>query len=323
MKLFIPLAIFFLLLSCENSPVELKNDQINKDIQKEIKVLNALLLSGIEKKNVDGLVGLLDLESFGGEEKAKKDLEEKVFAHLDEHFIPKKFKIIDQYYLNGWETMGKTYSGSFRGHEYSFSLPARSSISHVTFGYFDTDAREKQFLMIGYVLMPKGWKLYLLKPGIILTYEKDSIEWYEESVAQLKKGNKMGAMIRLMVALLRIRPEGKWFKYDREKEVGLFKEKLWKELEKSYSFPLAVTDLEFMPVLNGVEVRFLEDGIAPVITYSSSVHGELEDFEKEARELHGIIDSVFEGLSEESTIVYRVKDLSSMKGEYLEFVFNN
>ncbi len=279
-----------------------KNEGINTGILQEIEALNQSIYSALQNNDKE------TFKSFCAPALLQDQATnfDALFPKLNQIVADRNYSIHDQYHVKnaGLNQSNSIFSNIGDPDGYSISYTALNQ--EVFISTLIPEGNLDQFLLaFVYGKYPEGWKLNILQAGLYKINNKTAPELYAQSLKEYKNGFIVDAALSMYLAEQATKPANTLWKYNKEKEWKTYYEKLVKEVNETYNFPLRL-NIQSAPSIINIAPQGSKDGYFPNISYLTNIDiNNTEALTAEHEEIHDIIEETFPGITEnKSHIIY-------------------
>jgi hypothetical protein len=279
-----------------------KNEQIDESVSKTIKDLNDQLVKALVSNDINAIKSLMspDLQS-----QVEMDLA-KMSASLKDVFKSNKYQTIDAFHTVGIKN-APTMEHSSKDREnnnYAFKYKALSKDMYVSLLLPEVINNEIMVTAV-YGKYENTWKLNILRFGQYSYYKKLAPSYLKLSEESYKQGNLIDAVNHIILAKQCMEPANELFTYEKESAINAMHEKVMKDINAKYTFPLTVEKVPSKPQIIRLLPHITEEGYYPIVYYltkyslqdSVSLKAEYEGMRKE-------VGKMFQGIDTDKKYVY-------------------
>ena len=277
------------------------DENIDPKVKAEINELNNHIIDGLATKDPE------KIRSVASEKLLEQstDLEAMVTSG-NWKIDPTKFRIKNQFYLkkSADGTDSRVLTGLTADHDYTIQFKAITKEMFISVGYLEDDLEMLALTMI-YSKYGDNWKLNILQIGLIEIENKDAIDWYKQAQENFNKGNLVDAALNFTLASQCLKPGNQLWQYRLESEINDFGKKMNQEVNKTYSFPIAVETIKSKPQIFRVFPQGMSEGFHPSVFYVTTLNiNDTTALSKECTEIHKNIGHVFKGLDADKKYIF-------------------
>lgn len=299
---FIALSIIAILLTACTS--ETKRDaQINPSIKQQVRTVNSHILDGIIGNNPTAVFPYCDKQLL----LKKKEWMDLTYL-LNGSLKKSQFKVLNEYYQRNEAKKHKASvsSDSADVSNYQLLYEARNNKMYVIVGYFQDSIYQKSFTFI-YGKQGEDWKLNKLEVGVHKIMNKDAIAWYLQAKSEYQSGYLMDALCHIGLSTKLLKPANQIWKYQKEKEILAFEQKITQLAYAKYKFPITINTIPTKPVITRIYSYVMDRKCMPLVDYNTSVSiNDVPSLAMECKALHESVGKLFNGISTNNKmIVYR------------------
>jgi len=298
----IPIIIFF--ESCKIGTNEtLKDERINQNLKTEIEKLDKEILKAVSTNDTELLKTIMSEQLI---EESKGNLNQ-IIEHAGEIITSSEYQILNQFYVkNSTEGINNTIQ-SFDGklNDYIIQYKALNKDIFVSLLIPKGESSEDFVITNIYGKYSEGWKLNIIQFGRYKVEGETAPELYMRAKDEYSKGNLIDAANIIYVSSQIAKPSGVYWTYKLENERKDFEEKIIKEANEKYSFPLTIQEVETKPQILTIYPKATEEGFFPMIEYLTKI--DLKDTiatKSENDQIHNIIGKTFKGIDKNKKYIF-------------------
>ncbi len=292
----------FLLTACSMSETK-KDQQIDSRIKNEIHILNKQIVDGLVANKIEKILPICNHQLRNRKREIKR-LMELVKGTIK----TSDFRILNEYYLKNAAKKGIATLSSNKGniHDYQIRYKSTNKEMYVVVAYFEDSLYQKSFTFF-YGRQNNKWQLTNLQAGGLKIMRKDAIDWYLQAKSEYQKGYLIDAMCHIGLANQIVSPVNHMWKYQKEKEIQLFQQKITKETYSKYHFPHTVDYVQTKPVIFRIYAQVMPEGCLPLVLYTTTINlKNVHPLADECKAMHEKIGQLFKGIdTNNKIIVYR------------------
>lgn len=279
-----------------------KNDNIDKDTKEQIKVLNDKLFKAITTNNVNDIKLLMSEKLL---EKGVSDLD-KLIHQISNSFKADSYRILDEYNVHNSTTgIGNTIPSGLSGDkDYTIHYQALNKEMYVSL-LIPNGLENEMLIMAIYGKYGNDWKINILQFGQYSLFSKIAPDYYKLAKESYDKSYLIDAVNNVGLAKLCLRPANQFFQYRKEKEINEFYDKIMKEVNSTYQFPLTLDNIESKPKVFRIFPEMIDEGFFPMVYYLTNIN--LEDtiaLEKENVQVKKEVSRIFPGIDQDKKFVF-------------------
>ncbi len=293
----------FILQSCNFGGSGIwKNDNIDKDKKEQIKIINDKLFNAIKSNNIDGVKALMSDKLL---EKGEPELD-KLIKQVSSFIKSDSYRIFDEYNVHNSTTgIGNTIPSGITGdNDYVINYQALNKEMYVSL--LLTNGLEDDFLIIAvYGNYDNQWKINILQIGQFSFFKKTAPEYYKLAKECYDKAYLTDAIINAGLSKQFLRPANNFFQYQKEKEINEFYDKVMKEMNSKFTFPLTLDNVETKPRVFRIYPQVIKEGIYPMVQYLTKLN--LKDttaLKLENEKVKKEINSLLTGINKDKKFVF-------------------
>lgn len=308
-NIWIILTVIVLFTSCHGGGTW-KDDHIDPKIRTEINELNNQIIDGLREGNQEKIFSVFSdkLKEKAKNDQGVKDFIKTLMLSAKNKISKDKFVVLNEFHqkntTSGMQT--NVFTGLSGNHDYVIGFNSVTPESFITVGYFKVDISQTSIVFI-YGKYGNEWKLNIIQVGLLRIMNKDAYDWYEVAKADYEKGYLIDAINDISIANLILIPANEIWHYQKEKEIGDFGQKVFKEGYSKYSFPKSVDYVKTKPQIFRIFPQEMAEGYYPTILYTTTL--DLIDsikLSRECDEIHSRIGEIYNGIDKnKKKIFYR------------------
>jgi hypothetical protein len=248
------------------------NDHIDPEITNNIKQLNAKLLQDIKN---DDTVAVRQLMSKPLIDSAGNKMNTLLGA-LSKALISTDYDVIGSFYTQNGATDLTTvdYASLINGDSYQVGYIAKNKETYASLISPNTPGKTGIFL-IGYGKYDDGWKINIFYAGEYKVLGKTSPEYYQMAKQAYQQGDLLRAADMMQVAAHVAKPLQNYFTYKNDNEMHTFYDKVIKEANSTYRFPITVntgsTTVQMFGEQPQLVLQKYTPGVYPLIKYKTTL----------------------------------------------------
>lgn len=279
-----------------------KNDNIDKDKKEQIKVLNDKLLKAIISNNVPGIKALMSDKLL---ENGASDLD-KLINQVSTSFKSDSYRILDEYNVHNSTTgIGNTLPSGISGdNDYVVNYQAMNKEMYVSL-LLPTGLDNELLITAIYGNYDDQWKLNILHFGQYSLFKKTAPDYYKLAKESYDKSYLIDAVNYIGLSKQCLKPGNDFFKYQKEKDINEFYDKIMKEVNSKFTFPLTLDNVETKPKVFRIFPEMINEGFFPMVYYLSDIN--LEDTTKlkiENEKVKKEVGRLFTGIDKDKEFVF-------------------
>lgn len=245
-----------------------ENDNIDKDKKEQIKVLNDKLFKAIISNDVAGVKSLMSDKLL---EKGVSDLD-KLINQISFSFKANSYRILDEYNVHNSTTgIGNTLPSGISGdNDYVINYQALNKEMYVSL--LLPNGLDNELLITAiYGNYDNQWKLNILQFGQYSLFKKTAPDYYKLAKESYNKSYLIDAVNYAGLSRQCLRPANDFFQYQKEKEINEFYDKVMKEVNTKFTFPLTLDNIETKPKVFRIFPEMMNEGFFPMVYYLSDI----------------------------------------------------
>jgi hypothetical protein len=291
---------FFALQGCMFGSGDLTaNNEIDVKLRETIKTKNDSLLKAMATSDLK-IYKALGSENFV--KYLQANIRNVVWPYRN-GYLDSKYTIFDEYYS---EQSVSSTEVKIPSEEHGYTLSYVNEEEKTYVSLLKTSLYQNDYLlMVIYGLTDKGWKINELEITMFGHYGKTAKDFYELAKKKEEEKFLIDAFGYADLAMVSIEEGEERLKFDDQKRMGLYRDKLKKELSEKYKFPKPIEDIRTQPEILGIETVTTKEGIYPVISYASGIP--LKDslaLEDEYNVLKGKVKDIYPDLDFNKKYIY-------------------
>lgn len=279
-----------------------KNENIKQEKREQIKELNDKLFKAIINKDVE-VVKLLMSKTLL--EKGTGDLSQ-LLDQVSSSIKTESYRVLDEYNVyNTAKGIGNTLlSGVTGDNDYQVNYQALNEEMYASLLIPNSPYNELLITII-YGNYGSEWKINILQFGQYSIFKKTSIDYYKLAKDSYDKSFLIDAVNYIGISKQCLKPANNFFKYQKEGEVNEFYNKVMKEANTRFHFPLALDNIKTKPRVFRIYPEATDNGFCPMVLYLSNIN--LKDttaLKVENEKIRKEISLVFTGIDKEKKFVF-------------------
>jgi len=302
-KLFLILLTAIIFQSCKlGSSGTWKNSNIDKDKREQISILNDKLFKGIIKNEAESVKALMSEKLL---EKSGNDFD-KLLNQVSSTFKADSYRILDEYNVHNSTTgISNTLPSGLSGEKdyvlHYLALNKEMYVSLILPNGLDNDL----LITAIYGKYDNGWKLNILQFGQFSSFGKTAPDNYKLAKASYDKSFLIDAVNQISLAKQCLQPANDFLKYQKEKEISDFYDKVIKEANSKFHFPLTLENVDTKPELFSVYPEIIDEGYFPMVCYLSKIAlSDTTNLKKEFEKIKVEVDKLFLGINQDKKYVF-------------------
>jgi len=271
------------------------NEEIEADIQAEIKSRNEQLLNALKQDNIPGFKALASdtlLAGWGPEN-------DESLHSLHQVMHSTAYRILDAFMVRAVPGNGKTLNSTSGEGAYTLDFIPLTRESYITVLLIPDGANEI-LLRLVYGRYEDEWKLNSLNFAYYAFAGKNALAFHTKAHKAYERGNLVNAFNNadLAVMLLNSEANAPLIRFDKEKEILDFRNKLHAEMKANYDLPAVLENIETRPRIFQLSSDLFADDFYPSVSYqthilftdSLALYTEYEQLRREAKKMFRGID---------------------------------
>lgn len=289
------ISIIFVFGSCKVESNEiLKDERIDQNLKSEIEILDKEILKAVITKDIKHLKTIMSNQLI---EESTDNLNQ-IMEQASNMITSSEYQILNQFYIKNSTTGVYNTIQSSEGKLNDFIIQYKALNKDVFISLLIPKDESDDFVIINiYGKYPEGWKLNIIQFGRYKVNGETAPELYLRAKNEYSKGNLIDAANIIYVSSQIAKPSGIYWTYKLENEMKNFEEKIIKEANEKYSFPLTIQEVETKPQILTIYPKATEEGFFPMVEYLTSI--DLKDTiatKSENDQIHDIIGKTFKGI---------------------------
>ena len=278
-----------------------KNGSIDVAIRNEIKSLDDRLFKGIVNNDMEAVKALMSpklLEKFG-----------TVVNEIVNKFSVVKidsYTLFDEYAVHSSSTgtLITLPSGNSGDNDYVFRFQPQDKDSYVSMLLLKN--YENRFLLTAvYAKYQNQWKLYHLGLGQYSLFGKTAPDYFRLARSSYEKSYLIDAFYNILIANLCLQPAGDLWQFQKENDIKEFQDKITREVNFKYKFPITLTNIESKPQVFKIYPKIENDGFFPMVYYLTNI--DLKDtvaLKLENEKIQKEVSKIFTGIKQDKKFVF-------------------
>lgn len=217
------------------------------------------------------LLGVKSLMSDKLLEKGVSDLD-KLINQISSSFKANSYRILDQYNVHNSTTgIGNTLPSGISGdNDYVINYQALNKEMYVSL--LLPNGLDNELLITAiYGNYDNQWKLNILQFGQYSLFKKTAPDYYKLAKESYNKSYLIDAVNYAGLSRQCLRPANDFFQYQKEKEINEFYDKVMKEVNTKFTFPLTLDNIETKPKVFRIFPEMINEGFFPMVYYLSDI----------------------------------------------------
>jgi hypothetical protein len=245
-----------------------KNGNIDSKKKEQIKALNDKLFAAITSNDVTSIRNLMSDKLL---EKADGNLEQLIFQ-ISASFQSDNYKILDEYNVhNSKANMNTTLpSGLSNDNDYRLKYVALNKETYVSL-LLPTGLDNDLLITVIYGNYNNQWKINILQFGQYSLFGKNATQYYKLAKENYEKSHLIDAVNYIGLSQQCLKP-AELFQYQIEKDINEFYEKVMKEINSKFTFPLTLDNINSKPKVFRIYPEMIDEGIYPMVFYLSEIN---------------------------------------------------
>ncbi|WCM41037.1 hypothetical protein MG290_08695 [Flavobacterium sp. CBA20B-1] len=293
----------FVLQSCNVGTTGIwKDENIEQSLKNEIETLDIKVLEAVTTNNIELLKSMMSdklLEKSGDNIGQLLEQASGVITTTD-------YKVLNQFHTKNSTTgIGNTVISGVSGlNDYSINYQALNEEMFISLLISKSGLDE--FIVTNiYGKYPDGWKLNILHFGQYKVNDKTAPELYSEAKVEHENGYLINAANNMFLSSRVANPANNFWQYQKEEEMKGFYEKVMKEVNSKYKFPMTLEAIDSKPQILSIYPQGTEEGYFPMIEYVTNL--DLKDTVQtnaEYEKVHSEIIKAFNGIEKNKDYVF-------------------
>lgn len=301
--LLLTILIVFGLQSCNfGTTGNWKDENIEQSLKNEIEALDKKVLEAVTTNNVELLKSIMSdklLEKSGDNLSQLIEQASNVITTTD-------YNILNQFQAKNSTTgIGNTIISGVDGlNDYIIHYQALNEEMFISL-LIPESGLDKFIVTNIYGKYPDGWKLNILQFGQYKVNGKTATELYSEAKIEYENGYLMDAANNMFLSSKVANPANNFWKYQKENEMKEFYEKVMKEINSKYKFPMTLEAIDSKPQILSIYPQGTADGYFPMIEYLTNM--DLKDTvqtKAEYKKVHSEIVKAFNGIGKNKDYIF-------------------
>ena len=280
------------------------NEQIDISLREEIRLINEKVISLLRKKDASALLELSIDELREGKD-ASANFHNMLMVIPDEA-LQANYSVYDEFY---WMNEGIGFGMApfimtkMPDREYTLSGGTKSDYLYASL-LRTTSLGKDALLAIIYSNDGEGWKIHHFSFGTIEIGGKTALEWYDEVLRDYEAGNFNPALMKLYILGEILRP-APFFQYSNEGEMVSTMERIHREANNKYTFPIEVNDIKSRASIFSIKGQYFKGEAIAAVSYVTSLgFADAKLIEAEAHDLAPIIEQNFPGIAGKGKAIF-------------------
>ena len=258
------LSFVALLQSC-NSETVTANKEISEKLRQTIKAKNDSLLVAMQTSNLKTYKAL-------GTEKFIKHLQAEtrnVVWLYREGYLNNDYTIYDEYEVKLPKAFKYVEIPSDQK-KYTFKYLAEEKetyVSLLTTSLYSND----YLLVVVYNKTDKGWKINDIEVSMFGHLKKTAKDYYDMAKKAEENNKIIDAYNYSLLAVKSLDESESMLKFDEDKSIKLYENKLLSKVEDKYKLPKVMEDIKTRPQITGIMYVFTKEELLPLITYRTTI----------------------------------------------------
>lgn len=279
-----------------------KDENIEQSLKNEIETLDKKVLEAVTTNNIELLKSIMSdklLEKSGDNIGQLIEQASSVITTTD-------YKVLNQFQAKNSTTgIGNTImSGVSELNDYIIHYQALNEEMFISL-LIPKSVLDEFIVTNIYGKYPDGWKLNILQFGQYKVNGKTAPELYSEAKAEYENGYLMDAANNMFLSSRVANPANNFWQYQKEDEMKEFYEKVMKEINSKYKFPMTLEAIDSKPQILSIYPQGTADGYFPMIEYLTNL--DLEDTlqtKAEYEKIHSEIVKAFNGIEKDKDYIF-------------------
>jgi hypothetical protein len=279
-----------------------KNDNIDRNKREEIKILNDKLFKAIISNDVAGVKALLSDKLL---EKVANDLD-KLINEVSGSFKSNSYRILDEYNVYNTKTdIDNTLpSGITNDNDYVIKYLALNKEMYVSL-LLPNELNNELLITAIYGNYDNHWKINILLFGQYSLFKKTAPDYYQLAKISYDKSYLIDAVNYIGLSKQCLSPANTIFQYQKEKDINEFHEKVMKEANSKFKFPMTLDNIKTKPKVFKIFPKMINEGFFPMVYYLSDIS--LKDtiaLKAENDKVKNEVNRLFKGINKDKKYVF-------------------
>ena len=282
-----------------------KNGNIDENKREQIELLNDKLFKAIAGNNTAGVKALLSDKLL---EKGEAELE-KLINEVSTVIKSDKYRILDEYNVQSSNTsvMTNLPSGISGDKDYIVKYMPLNKEAYVSL-LLPANTENELLITTVYGNYNGQWKINILHFGQYSLLKKTAPDYYKLAKKNYDKSYLVDAVNYISLAKSLLRPANDYFQYQKEKDINDFNDKVMKEVNAKFTFPMTLDNVDTKPKIFRIYPEFLKgEGFFPMVAYLSEIN--LKDtvsLKNENEKIKKEVERLFSGIDKDKKyVLYR------------------
>ena len=279
-----------------------KNDNIDKDKKEQIKVLNDKLFKAITTNDVAGVKVLMSDKLL---EKGGSDLD-KLINQVSSSFKADNYRILDEYNVHNSTTgIGNTLPSGISGdNDYVINYQALNKEMYVSL-LLPTGLDNELLITVIYGNYDNQWKINILQFGQYSLFKKTAPDYYKLAKESYDKSYLIDAVNYVGLSKQCLRPANDFFQFQKEKDINEFYDKVMKEVNTKFTFPLTLDNIDTKPKVFRIFPEMINEGFFPMVYYLSDINiKDTTALKIENEKVKQEVERLFTGIDKDKKFVF-------------------
>lgn len=271
-----------------------KNKNIDQDKREQIEIINGKLIKAIVNNDVAGVRELLSEKLL---ENGNSDLEQLI-NQMSTHLKSDAYTVLDEYNVHNSTTgvINTLPSGVSSDNDYVISYKALNKEMYVSLLLPDGLTNELLITAI-YGKYDNQWKLNILQFGQYSLFKNTAPDYYRLAKESYAKSYLVDAVNYIGLSKQCLSPANNVFRYQKEKEINEFYDKIMTEVAGKLPLPLTLENVDTKPKVFRVFPEISHEGFFPMVYYLSSIdHNDTTALKIENEKVQKEIGQIFTGI---------------------------
>lgn len=279
-----------------------KNENIDKDKKEQIKILNDKLFKAIISNDIAGVKSLMSDKLL---EKGASDLD-KLINQVSASFKSDSYRILDEYNVRNSTTgIGNTLPSGLSGeNDYAVNYQALNKEMYVSL--LLPNGLDNELLITAiYGNYDNQWKINILQFGQYSFFKKTAPDYYKLAKESYDKSYLIDAVNYVGLSKQCLKPANDFFQYQKEKDINEFYDKVMKEVNSKFKFPMTLDNVDTKPKVFRIYPEIINEGFFPMVNYLTSIN--LRDttaLKAENEKVKKEISQIFTGINKDKKFVF-------------------
>ena len=302
-KTFVIILAIFVLQGCSfGTSGTWENDNIEKDKKEQIKILNDNLFKAIINNDVAGIKALMSDKLL---EKGINDLD-KLIHEVNASLKSSGYRVLDEYNVHNSTTeINNTLSPGISGdNDYVINYQAVNKEMYISL-LLPTGLENELLVTVIYGNYGNQWKINILQFGQYSVLKKSAPDYYKLAKESYDKSYLIDAVNYISLSKQCLRPANDFFKYQKEKDINEFYDKVMEQVNTKFIFPMTLNNVDSKPKVFRIYPQMMNEGLFPMVRYLTSIS--LKDtvaLKIENEKIKKEVNQIFTGINKDKKFVF-------------------